>query len=120
MAVRRAVHALGLRYRVDVRPLPGFNRRADLVFTGPRVAVFVDGCYWHGCPAHGTAARTNATYWSSKIGGNRARDLDTDRRLGVAGWTVVRVWEHEDPGLVARRVESAVRAAAHGSRPGAG
>ena len=120
MAVRRAVHALGLRYRVDVRPLPGLNRRADLVFTGARVAVFVDGCYWHGCPAHGTVARTNAAYWSSKIGENRARDLDTDRHLDEAGWTVVRVWEHEDPALVARHVESAVRAAAQGSRPRAG
>lgn len=71
MAVRRAVHALGLRYRVDSRPLQGLNRRADLVFASARVAVFVDGCYWHGCPEHGTAARTNAGYWSKKIQRNR-------------------------------------------------
>src|SRR4051812_383393 len=70
MAVRRLVHAAGLRYLVDARPLVGLNRRADLVFTRVKVAVFIDGCYWHGCPEHGTAAKTNAAYWSSKISGN--------------------------------------------------
>lgn len=97
MAVRRAVHALGLRYRVDARPLPSLNRRADLVFTRTKVAVFVDGCYWHGCPEHGTTAKTNSDYWGPKIARNRARDSDTDRRLVDAGWAVIRVWEHEDP-----------------------
>ena len=109
MAVRRAVHALGLRYRVDARPLPSLNRRADLVFAGARVAVFVDGCYWHGCPLHGTTAKTNASYWGPKIGGNVQRDLETDRLLAEAGWQSIRVWEHEDPISVAARVERAVR-----------
>ncbi|MEU6136093.1 very short patch repair endonuclease [Nocardioides sp. NPDC047086] len=95
MAVRRAVHALGLRYRVDVRPLDDLNRRADLVFSRARVAVFIDGCYWHGCPDHGTAARTNADYWSAKIQRNRDRDRDTDTLLTSAGWTVLRFWEHD-------------------------
>lgn len=78
LAVRRAVHALGLRYRVDVRPLPTVNRRADLVFSRRRVAVFVDGCYWHGCPDHGTTPKTNAIYWGGKIARNSERDRDTD------------------------------------------
>lgn len=104
MAVRRLVHAAGLRYRVDARPLPELNRRADLVFTRARVAVFIDGCYWHGCPEHGTAARTNTAYWSTKIGGNKTRDIDTDSRLVEGGWIVIRVWEHEDTGAIARRI----------------
>jgi len=109
MAVRRAVHALGLRYRVDARPVPGLNRRADLVFARARVAVFVDGCYWHGCPEHGTTARTNADYWGPKIAANIARDADTDQRLLNAGWTVIRAWEHEESAEVALTVLAAVR-----------
>lgn len=112
--MRRAVHAHGLRYLVDVRPLPHLNRRADLVFTRARVAVFVDGCYWHGCPEHGTNARVNADYWAPKIAGNIARDRDTDQRLNAAGWTVIRAWEHEDSDSVALRVVTAVR---EGPRP---
>ncbi|MFE7223422.1 very short patch repair endonuclease [Nocardioides sp. NPDC057577] len=109
LAVRRAVHALGLRYRVDARPLSDLNRRADLVFTRTRVAVFVDGCYWHGCPDHGTTAQTNAGYWGPKIARNRERDAETDRILADAGWQVVRVWEHEDPAEVALAIFAAVR-----------
>lgn len=109
LAVRRAVHARGLRYRVDTRPLAGLNRRADLVFPRAKVAVFVDGCYWHGCPDHGTTAKTNAGYWGAKIQRNRDRDVDTDSRLIEAGWTVVRIWEHEDPEEAARIVHSLVR-----------
>ena len=109
IAVRRAVHALGLRYRVDARPLPGLNRRADLVFTRAKVAVFVDGCFWHGCPDHHTVAKANATYWADKVRSNRERDADTDELLSEAGWTVVRAWEHEDAADVAQRVVGAVR-----------
>ena len=87
-AVRRAVHALGLRYRVSVRPEPALRRTADLVFTRARVAVFVDGCFWHGCPEHRTHPRTNATYWAEKIDGTIARDLDTTSQLEATGWTV--------------------------------
>ena len=111
IAVRRLLHARGLRYRVDERPLPELNRRADLVFRRSRIAVFVDGCYWHGCPQHGTVARSNADYWSQKIARNRERDAQTNRLLEAAGWSVVRAWEHEDPADVAARVEAAVRAA---------
>lgn len=109
MAVRRACHALGLRYRVDVRPLPTLPRRADLVFPTERVAVFVDGCYWHGCPEHYVASRSNAAYWSEKIERNRARDAETDKALLAAGWQVIRAWQHNDPSAVAETVAVAVR-----------
>ncbi len=111
MAIRRLVHAAGLRYRVDAKPLPSLNRRADLVFSRVKVAVFIDGCYWHGCPEHGTVARTNAEYWNEKIGGNCKRDADTDQRLSEAGWVPVRVWEHEDPAHAAGRIVLTVREA---------
>jgi DNA mismatch endonuclease (patch repair protein) len=110
MAVRRAVHAMGLRYRVDARPLRGLNRRADLVFSSARVAVFVDGCYWHGCAEHGTTARTNPMYWQTKIAGNVQRDRETDDLLAMSGWVTVRVWEHEDPRDAAARIARVVRA----------
>jgi DNA mismatch endonuclease, patch repair protein len=110
LAVRRAAHALGLRYRVDARPLPDLNRRADLVFSRAKVAVFVDGCYWHGCPEHATAARTNAAYWGPKISRNRSRDEETDRLLRQAGWLTLRIWEHEDPAAAAERIAKMVRA----------
>jgi DNA mismatch endonuclease (patch repair protein) len=109
MAVRRLVHAAGLRYRVDARPIGSLNRRADLVFSRAKVAVFIDGCYWHGCPEHGTKARTNTDYWVPKIARNRERDAETDRLLADAGWQVIRVWEHEDAAEVALIVGSAVR-----------
>ncbi|MEU0491246.1 very short patch repair endonuclease [Nocardiopsis sp. NPDC006139] len=111
LAVRRLVHAAGLRYRVSARPLPALRRTADLVFTRRRIAVFVDGCFWHGCPEHHTTARTNAAYWAEKVRANRERDADTDRRLGEAGWTVLRFWEHEEPAAVAERIVAAVRGA---------
>lgn len=97
LALRRAVHALGLRYRVSIRPLPSIRRTADLVFTRAKVAVFMDGCFWHGCPEHHTKSATNAEYWAEKVRRNRERDAETDRLLTEAGWKVIRVWEHENP-----------------------
>jgi DNA mismatch endonuclease (patch repair protein) len=88
--------------------VPEIRRTADLVFTKARVAVFLDGCYWHGCPEHYRPSRTNEEFWREKIGGNRTRDVETDSLLRAAGWTVVRVWEHEDPGAAAERVREAV------------
>lgn len=108
LALRRAVWALGLRYRVHARPLPGLRRTADLVFSTARVAVFSDGCFWHGCPDHHVPSKSSAKWWADKIAGNRARDADTDRRLAEAGWTALRVWEHEDPARAAVRVADAV------------
>jgi DNA mismatch endonuclease, patch repair protein len=103
------VHARGLRYRVSTRPLKGLRRTADLVFQRARVAVFLDGCFWHGCPEHHTVARTNAGFWADKVARNRERDRDTDRRLLDAGWISLRFWEHVDIDEAADRVEHVVR-----------
>lgn len=108
LAVRRVLHARGLRYRVDIAPVDGMRRRADIVFTRVRVAVFIDGCFWHRCPVHGTEPKNNAAWWKAKLDANVQRDRDTDHRLRQAGWIVVRAWEHEDPGAVADRIESVV------------
>ena len=111
MAIRRLVHASGLRYRVDARPIPAARYSADMIFTRARVAVFVDGCFWHGCAEHYRAPASNTTYWAGKVTRNRERDLLADEALRAAGWTVVRVWEHEAPESAARRIEAAVRGA---------
>ncbi len=105
VALRRELHRLGLRYFVHRRPVPGLRREADIVFPRARMAVFVDGCFWHGCPEHGRREhRTNGWYWPEKIERNRRRDRDTDDQLEEAGWTVVRVWEHEDLSGVAQLI----------------
>ena len=113
-AVRSRLHAEGLRFRVDFPVRPGGAARPirpDVVFPKRRIAVFIDGCFWHGCPQHGTLpATTNADYWASKIEENRTRDARHDAELRASGWTVVRAWEHEDAALVARRVASLIRA----------
>lgn len=112
LAVRRRLHALGLRYRVDFAPLPGALRmRADIVFTRARVVVFIDGCYWHGCPKHYRPARINAEFWSTKIADNRERDARSTEMLRDAGWTVLRFWEHEPPEDVASAIAGAVAVA---------
>lgn len=84
------------------------RRTADIVFARAKVAVFVDGCFWHACPEHGTSSKTNAEWWKAKLARNVDRDADTDRRLGDAGWTAVRVWEHEEPDDAASRVHTIV------------
>lgn len=97
LAVRRRLHAAGLRYRVDW-PLPfDRRRRADIAFTKQRVIVFIDACFWHGCPDHYVPPQSNATFWALKVMGNIERDRDTDRALRLHGWQVVRFWEHEAP-----------------------
>ena len=115
LLLRRLLHARGLRYRVDA-PVPGLpRRRADLTFAASRVAVFVDGCFWHGCPEHKTAPRKNADWWAAKLARNVERDRETDAHLAELGWCVVRIWEHEDPECAADRVEAAVRSGQPGS-----
>jgi DNA mismatch endonuclease (patch repair protein) len=110
LAIRRLLHAAGLRYRVDAAPLPTLRRRADVVFSPAKVAVFVDGCFWHGCPDHGARpTHANPAYWTDKMSRNRERDRCTDQLLKEAGWISVRVWEHEDPCEVAKRVILIVR-----------
>ncbi|WP_212808736.1 very short patch repair endonuclease [Micromonospora endophytica] len=107
--IRSLLHSKGLRYRVNVRPLRELRRTADVVFTASRVAVFIDGCYWHGCSEHYRPARANDSFWREKIDGNRARDRETDQLLADAGWTVIRIWEHEDPAEAADRVEDMLK-----------
>ncbi len=109
LAVRRLLHASGLRYRVDFAPLGG-RRRADIVFTRKRIAVFIDGCFWHGCPIHATRPKANADYWGPKLDRNIERDRETTATLESAGWTVLRFWEHESPEDVATAIVSAIRA----------
>ncbi|WP_427869568.1 very short patch repair endonuclease [Leucobacter luti] len=109
LAVRRLVHAAGLRYRVNARPEKDLRRTADLLFTRARTAVFIDGCYWHGCPKHSTTPATNKDYWEAKLLRNRSRDIETTAVLEERGWLVLRFWEHENPVAVADRVVGSVR-----------
>lgn len=107
-ALRKVLHAAGYRYRVDFAPGPDARRRADIVFPRLRIAVFVDGCFWHSCPIHGTVPKTNADYWVPKLERNRSRDSETTSALEADGWTVVRVWEHESVADASARVMDAV------------
>lgn len=106
--LRRALHARGLRYRLQVPLLTKPRRVADIVFTRRKLAIFVDGCFWHGCPEHGTSPKSNADFWRDKIETNKRRDLDTNRRLTEAGWRVLRVWEHEEAEEAADRIMKAL------------
>ncbi|MCR5976558.1 DNA mismatch endonuclease Vsr [Gordonia jinghuaiqii] len=109
MLLRRELHRRGLRYRVDA-PLPGLpRRRADILFTRAKLAVFVDGCFWHGCPEHKTAPTNNGAWWAAKLARNIERDRVTDTHLRSHGWTVLRVWEHEDMKQEATDIEEIVR-----------
>jgi DNA mismatch endonuclease (patch repair protein) len=107
--LRSALHRRGHRFRKNY-PVATSKRRArpDIVFTRKRVAVFVDGCFWHVCPEHGRQPRSNSAYWDAKLSRNASRDRETDADLEAAGWTVVRVWEHERPEDAIRLVEAAV------------
>jgi len=110
LALRRELHRRGRRFRVDHPPLQGVRRRADLVFPRHRVSVFVDGCFWHSCPQHGTTPSRNAVYWVEKLARNRDRDAETDRLLGDAGWVSMRIWEHEPVDAAADAVEAVLDA----------
>lgn len=108
IGVRKQLHARGLRYRVQF-PVPGAaRRRMDVAFTRQRLAVFIDGCFWHGCQTHGSWPSANAVWWREKIEGNMSRDRETDQLLSERGWIVVRVWEHEAPDQAANRIEAAL------------
>lgn len=109
LQLRRRLFAAGLRYRVHRRPLPTLRRTADILFVRARIAVFVDGCFWHGCTEHKVAPKSNSAFWEQKIGANRRRDEDTRTRLEEAGWVYVRVWEHEDPETAAIEITHLVR-----------
>ncbi|MGH2918157.1 MAG: very short patch repair endonuclease [Solirubrobacteraceae bacterium] len=111
LAMRSALHRAGLRFRVDMPVRPAGHRvvRPDVVFPRRRLAIYVDGCFWHGCPIHGTQARTNAGYWRAKIAENQERDRRITAALEDDGWIVLRFWEHEEPAEMAARVAAALR-----------
>lgn len=117
VALRRELHRRGFRFFVDRAPLPGLRRRADLVFPRRKVAVYVDGCFWHRCPVHRTEPKNNAQWWAEKLDGNVARDRDTDARLTAAGWTVIRVWEHENSLDAVDRVQAVLAPPGGGTLP---
>lgn len=108
LPLRRLLHGAGLRYRVDARPDRQVRVRADIVFGPARVAVFVDGCFWHRCPEHGTWPKSNSEFWRRKFAENVSRDLSVNEALASSGWHVIRVWEHEDPGDAADRIGDVV------------
>jgi DNA mismatch endonuclease (patch repair protein) len=96
LLVRRYLHSVGLRYRVHFRPIKDWNRRANVVFPKAKIAVFVNGWFWHGCSKHYRLPKTNVAYWDAKIGRNIERDQETWKRLKSDGWLVIVLWEHED------------------------
>lgn len=108
LALRSEIFRRGLRYFVHRRPIEGLRRQVDIAFPGVRVAVFVDSCWWHACPEHGTVPEANRDWWQTKLQRNRERDLDTTARFEAAGWQVVRIWEHEKVAEAAQRVADAV------------
>jgi len=108
LALRQELHKKGLRYFVDRSPLPELRRRADIVFPRVRVAVYVDGCFWHGCPVHATQPKANGAWWQAKLEHNRERDRDTNERLRAQNWLVLRFWEHDDLVAAADTVQATV------------
>lgn len=110
LQLRSALHRRGLRFRVDRAIQTGNSRvRPDIVFVSRRLAVFVDGCFWHSCPVHGQQPRINSSYWSAKLEANRNRDRMDNKKLTNAGWTIMRIWEHESAEDSARAIETKVR-----------
>ncbi|WP_203139307.1 very short patch repair endonuclease [Microbacterium sp. JZ31] len=120
LAIRRLLHAAGYRYRCDYRvDVAGARIRPDIVFTRARVAIFVDGCFWHSCPEHGRTPRVNTDYWEPKLERNRTRDEANTRALEEAGWCVLRIWEHtiaHEALCLVRRAIPTPRPAIHASR----
>lgn len=113
--LRSALHRTGHRFRKHFRPIPGLRCTADIAFPRRRVAVFVDGCFWHCCPEHGTRPARNADWWNAKLDGNVERDRRNTDRLTESGWHVVRIWEHEPLDQAITAVESALQNSNHGA-----
>jgi DNA mismatch endonuclease (patch repair protein) len=108
--IRSLLHAQGYRFRKDLPvELAGGRVRPDIVFTRRRLAVFIDGCFWHRCPIHGTSPRANGWYWGPKLDRNVQRDQEVDQRLRDAGWIVLRIWEHEMPEAAVIRIAETLR-----------
>ena len=108
LKLRKALHERGVRYRLNATAVAGLRSKPDILFKPAMLAVYVDGCFWHSCPLHGTQPKANATWWRDKFRANRERDLAATAALTRAGWRVLRVWEHEDMSMVARRIVKSV------------
>jgi len=122
LLIRRALHAQGYRFRVDLRPEASLRTRADIVFTRQRVAVYIDGCFWHGCPIHATSPKSNSDYWTPKLARNIERDARSTTDLRDLGWLVLRFWEHESVAdvvaqITSRLPERTATTTATGARP---
>ncbi|MCK0517650.1 very short patch repair endonuclease [Williamsia sp. DF01-3] len=107
--VRRELHARGVRFRTDVKLERDLRTRADIAWRRLKLAIFIDGCFWHGCPEHATRPAANAEWWAVKLDGNIARDRRTDAILADRGWTVLRFWEHQAPADVADAIVAVLR-----------
>lgn len=114
LAVRRLLHSHGYRYRVNLSPIAGLRSRADIVFTKHKIAIYIDGCFWHACPLHASWPKKNPQFWKSKIQENIRRDHRVQQELINSGWTVLRFWEHESPQLVVTRIENELARAVSG------
>lgn len=108
IALRSEIWRKGARFRLHV-PIPGTRRTIDIALPRYKIAVFVDGCFWHGCPVHGSTPKNNSEWWRQKLDMNRKRDADSNRRLKSQGWKVIRVWEHENPSVAAQKVAREIR-----------
>lgn len=108
LALRKELHRLGLRFRKHIRPIPNLRCEADVVFPRERIAIFLDGCFWHGCSRHRQRPASNQTYWDAKIESNVARDVRNNEALSVAGWEVLRYWEHQPLEEVTTSIVAAV------------
>jgi DNA mismatch endonuclease (patch repair protein) len=109
LAIRQHLFRLGIRYRIDCRPVPDIPRKADIVIRRAKVALFIDGCFWHKCPQHWKPPKRHAAWWTDKVETTARRDRETSKMLQQSGWLVIRAWEHESAELVASRVVQAVQ-----------
>lgn len=111
LALRKELYKSGLRYRINFCVMNKPRRIADIAFPRLKIAIFVDGCFWHGCPEHATWPKHNAEFWQQKIKANQLRDADTNERLQRNGWSVLRFWEHESPIQAAEVIAQMIRVA---------
>jgi DNA mismatch endonuclease (patch repair protein) len=109
LEIRSALHKIGMRFRVQITPLEDLRRQADIAFRREKIAIFIDGCFWHGCPIHRTLPKSNTEWWTEKLQANIRRDEDTNLRLREAGWLVLRFWEHEETTQIVQIVQRCLK-----------
>jgi len=115
--LRSILHRMGFRYRTHLEPISGLRICADILFPKIKIALFVDGCFWHSCPEHGTVPKANRQWWKQKLATNVERDEKREKTLQSKGWTVIRIWEHEDPEIASQNIAKAVRQAYRVANP---